>query len=153
MGFTRGLFLWLSCGAFALATKRTLEDHQRQVSDLLDLDQLPAIATDVVEEIANLRSAVALAVVLGELTAQCFRAQGTAQFATGVIGISRGNGRAQISSFLNDIGRDGWELIQIQQIADLTLMIFKRPLRSQSETSMAKPVEQAAVEPHAGHPD
>ena len=66
---------------------------------------------------------------------------------------SQGNGRAQISSFLNDIGRDGWELIQIQQIADLPLMIFKRPLRSQSETSMAKPVEQAAVEPHAGHPD
>ena len=66
---------------------------------------------------------------------------------------SQGNGRAQISSFLNDIGRDGWELIQIQQIADLPLMIFKRPLRSQSETSMAKPVEQAAVEPHAEHPD
>ena len=66
---------------------------------------------------------------------------------------SQGNGRAQISSFLNDIGRDGWELIQIQQIADLPLMIFKRPLRSQSGTSMAKPVEQAAAEPHAGHPD
>jgi hypothetical protein len=66
---------------------------------------------------------------------------------------SQGNGRAQISSFLNDIGRDGWELIQIQQIADLPLMIFKRPLRSQSVTSMAKPMEQAAAEPHAGHPD
>ena len=66
---------------------------------------------------------------------------------------SQGNGRAQISSFLNDIGRDGWELIQIQQIADLPLMIFKRPLRSQSARSMAKPVEQAAAEPHAGHPD
>ena len=66
---------------------------------------------------------------------------------------SQGNGRAQISSFLNDIGRDGWELIQIQQIADLPLMIFKRPLRSQSATSMAKPMEQAAAEPHAGHPD
>ena len=66
---------------------------------------------------------------------------------------SQGNGRAQISSFLNDIGRDGWELIQIQQIADLPLMIFKRPLHSQSEPSIAKPREQAAVEPHAGHPD
>ena len=66
---------------------------------------------------------------------------------------SQGNGRAQISSFLNDIGRDGWELIQIQQIADLPLMIFKRPLRSQSATSIAKPMEQAAAEPHAGHPD
>ena len=66
---------------------------------------------------------------------------------------SQGNGRAQISSFLNDIGRDGWELIQIQQIADLPLMIFKRPLLSQSATSIAKPMEQAAAEPHARHPD
>ena len=64
-----------------------------------------------------------------------------------------GNGRAQIALFLNDIGRDGWELIQMQQIADLPLMIFKRPLRSQSETSMAKPLEQTALEPHARHSD
>ena len=82
----------------------------------------------------------------GSLSAEALRSQFPEYY-------SRGNGRAQISSFLNDIGRDGWELIQIQQIADLPLMIFKRPLRSQSETSMAKPVEQAAVEPHAGHPD
>ena len=92
MGFTRGLFLWLSCGAFALATKRTLEDDQGQVSDLLDLDQLPAIAPDVVKDIANLRSAIALAVVLGELTAECFSAQGTAKFAAGIIGICWGLG-------------------------------------------------------------
>ena len=92
MGFTRGLFHWLSRGALALATKRTLEDHQGQISDLLDLDQLPAIATDVVEEIANLRSAIALAVVLGELTAECFSAQGTAKFAAGIIGIGWGLG-------------------------------------------------------------
>ena len=82
----------------------------------------------------------------GSLSAEALRSQFPEYY-------SQGNGRAQISSFLNDIGRDGWELIQIQQIADLPLMIFKRPLRSQSETSMAKPVEQAAVEPHAGHPD
>ena len=66
---------------------------------------------------------------------------------------SQGNGRAQICNFLNDIGREGWELIQMQQIADLPLMIFKRPLRSQSETSMAKPLEQASIEPHARHPN
>ena len=82
----------------------------------------------------------------GSLSAEALRSQFPEYY-------SQGNGRAQISNFLNDIGRDGWELIQIQQIADLPLMIFKRPLRSQSETSMAKPVEQAAVEPHAEHPD
>ena len=66
---------------------------------------------------------------------------------------SQGNGRAQICNFLNDIGRDGWELIQIQQIADLPLMIFKRPLRGQSKRPAAKPVEQASGEAHARHPD
>ena len=82
----------------------------------------------------------------GSLSAEALRSQFPEYY-------SQGNGRAQISSFLNGIGRDGWELIQIQQIADLPLMIFKRPLHSQGEPSMAKPVEQAAVEPHAGHPD
>ena len=82
----------------------------------------------------------------GSLSAEALRSQFPEYY-------SQGNGRAQISSFLNDIGRDGWELIQIQQIADLPLMIFKRPLHSQGEPSMAKPVEQTAVEPHAGHPD
>ena len=82
----------------------------------------------------------------GSLSAEALRSQFPEYY-------SQGNGRAQISNFLNDIGRDGWELIQIQQIADLPLMIFKRPLRSQSATSMAKPVEQNAVDSHAGHPD
>ena len=82
----------------------------------------------------------------GSLSAEALRSQFPEYY-------SQGNGREQISSFLNDIGRSGWELIQIQQIADLPLMIFKRPLRSQSARSMAKPVEQAAAEPHAGHPD
>ena len=82
----------------------------------------------------------------GSLSAEALRSQFPEYYR-------QGNGRAQISSFLNDIGRDGWELIQIQQIADLPLMIFKRPLRSQSATSMAKPVEQNAVDSHAGHPD
>ena len=82
----------------------------------------------------------------GSLSAQALRNQFPEYY-------SQGNGRAQISGFLNDIGRDGWELIQIQQIADLPLMIFKRPLRSQCATSMAKPVEQNAVDSHAGHPE
>lgn len=53
---------------------------------------------------------------------------------------SQGNGRAQICNFINDIARDGWELIQMQQIAGLPLMIFKRPLCRQSDTSMAMSV-------------
>ena len=73
----------------------------------------------------------------GSLSAEALRSQFPEYY-------SQGNGRAQISSFLNDIGRDGWELIQTQQIADLPLMIFKRPLRSPSETSIAQPEDQSA---------
>ena len=82
----------------------------------------------------------------GSLSAEALRSQFPEYY-------SQGNGRAQVSNFLNDIGCDGWELIQMQTIADLPLMIFKRPRRSQSETSIAKPLEQAAVERHARHPD
>ena len=57
---------------------------------------------------------------------------------------SQGNGRAQIYNFLNDAGRDGWELIQIQQVADLPLMIFKRPCRIPSEPSRTEPEDQGA---------
>ena len=64
-----------------------------------------------------------------------------------------GNGRAQIAVFLNDIGRDGWELIQIQQIGTLPLMLFKRPVRKQRQTSMAKSMGTAAAEFHAKHAD
>ena len=81
----------------------------------------------------------------GSLSAEALRSQFPEYY-------SQGNGRAQISSFLNDIGRDGWELIQMQQIADLPLMIFKRPRRSQSATSIAKPEEQASGEANARHP-
>ena len=92
MGFDSGLFHWLSHGWLALGVKRTFENHQGQVSDLLDLNQFPAIVTDVVKEAGDLRSAVALAVVLGELTAECFSAQGTAKFAAGIIRIGWGLG-------------------------------------------------------------
>ncbi len=59
------------------------------------------------------------------------------------------NGRAQICDFLNELGHDGWELIQVQQVADLPLMIFKRPLRSTLEESMAMPMGSDARETHA----
>ena len=45
----------------------------------------------------------------GSLSAQALRSQFPEYY-------SQGNGRAQISRFLNEIGRDGWELIQIQQM-------------------------------------
>ena len=67
MGLTEGLFHRLGRGYLGFTTQRTLENHQGQVSDLLYLDQLPTIATDVVEEIADLCSAIALAVVLRKL--------------------------------------------------------------------------------------
>lgn len=57
---------------------------------------------------------------------------------------SQGDGRAQIYNFLNDAGRDGWELIQIQQVGDLPLMILKRPCRIPNEPSRAEPEEQSA---------
>ena len=56
---------------------------------------------------------------------------------------SQGDGRAQIYNFLNDAGRDGWELIQIQQVADLPLMILKRPCRIPSEPSTAETEDQS----------
>ena len=56
---------------------------------------------------------------------------------------SQGDGRAQIYNFLNDAGRDGWELIQIQQVGDLPLMILKRPCRIPSEPSMVEPEGQS----------
>jgi hypothetical protein len=59
------------------------------------------------------------------------------------------NGREQIHAFLNCLGADGWELIQIQQVADLPLMVFKRPKRSPETTTIATK-ESAEPIPHAG---
>jgi hypothetical protein len=50
---------------------------------------------------------------------------------------------------LNCLGADGWELIQIQQVADLPLMVFKRPKRSPETTTIATK-ETAQPIPHAG---
>ena len=57
---------------------------------------------------------------------------------------SQGDGRAQICNFLNDAGGNGWELIQIQEVADLPLMILKRPCRIPSKPSMAESEDQGA---------
>lgn len=37
------------------------------------------------------------------------------------------DGRGQISNFLNKVGDEGWELVQVENIVGLPLMIFKRP--------------------------
>jgi hypothetical protein len=55
----------------------------------------------------------------GSLSAESLKAQFPEYYADQ-------NGRAQICDFLNNLGRDGWELIQVQQVAALPLMIFKR---------------------------
>lgn len=36
------------------------------------------------------------------------------------------DGRKQINDFLNKLGEEGWELIEIQQVMNLPLMILKR---------------------------
>lgn len=36
------------------------------------------------------------------------------------------DGRKQIDRFLNKVGDEGWELIQVENIVGLPLMIFKR---------------------------
>ena len=59
-----------------------------------------------------------------------------------------GNGRQQICEFLNQLGADRWELVQVQQIGGLPLMIFKRPLQLPSPQNLA--TDQAAAPlPHA----
>ncbi|MEB3234837.1 MAG: hypothetical protein VKM98_05375 [Cyanobacteriota bacterium] len=60
---------------------------------------------------------------------------------------SQHNGRQQINDFLNRLGDDGWELVQIQQVADMPLMFLKRPRRQPADPAMATPEAAAA----AGH--
>ncbi len=62
----------------------------------------------------------------GSLSAESLKAQFPEYYA-------EQNGRAQICDFLNDLGRDGWELIQVQQVAALPLMIFKRQLHTRCQ--------------------
>ena len=58
----------------------------------------------------------------GSLSAESLKAQFPEYYADQ-------NARAQICDFLNDLGRDGWQLIQVQQVAALPLMIFKRQMQ------------------------
>jgi len=62
-----------------------------------------------------------------------------------------GNGRQQISEFLNLLGQDHWELVQVQQISGLPLMIFKRPRQLPRPAALATE-ESAALSPHAEQP-
>ena len=58
----------------------------------------------------------------GSLSAESLKAQFPEYYADQ-------NGRAQICDFLNNLGQDGWEMIQVQQVAALPLMIFKRQMQ------------------------
>jgi hypothetical protein len=62
---------------------------------------------------------------------------------------SQHNGRQQICDFLNRLGDEGWELVQIQQVADLPLMVLKRPKRQPEPAALATE-EAAAGTQHAG---
>ena len=48
---------------------------------------------------------------------------------------SNKNGRKQINDFLNLLGEDGWELVEIQTISELPLMVFKRPADARNGNS------------------
>jgi len=39
---------------------------------------------------------------------------------------AQGNPRDQINQFMDRLGDDGWEFVQIYQLGDLPLMLFKR---------------------------
>jgi len=80
----------------------------------------------------------------GSLSAEALRSQFPEYYASQ-------NGRQQISDFLNRLGDDGWELVQIQQVADLPLMLFKRRKRLASAEAVAMP-EAAQRSHHAEQP-
>ena len=74
----------------------------------------------------------------GSISADALRSQFPESYASQ-------NGRHQLNEFLNLLGDDGWELVQIQQIVDLPLMVFKRPRRQPPpeplDTEPASPAE------------
>jgi len=78
----------------------------------------------------------------GTLSAEALKAQFPEYY-------SQHNGRQQICDFLNRLGDDGWELVQIQQVADLPLMVLKRPKRQTPAAPVATPEATAGTQ-HAG---
>lgn len=61
---------------------------------------------------------------------------------------SQHNGRQQICDFLNRLGEEGWELVQIQQVADMPLMFLKRPRPQTPAPAVATPEAADARQPH-----
>ena len=59
------------------------------------------------------------------------------------------NGRQQIQDFLNRMGQDGWEMMQIQQVGGLPLMFFKRAFAMQSQANRAKKEARRSIPSHA----
>ena len=77
----------------------------------------------------------------GSLSAESLRAQFPEYY-------TQSNGRQQICDFLNQLGKEGWELIQVQQVAALPLMIFKRPILKHKRETMAKPKKDPLQQQH-----
>ena len=59
------------------------------------------------------------------------------------------NGRQQIQDFLNRMGKDGWEMMQIQQVGGLPLMFFKRAVTMHPRANRTKKEAGISIPSHA----
>ena len=59
------------------------------------------------------------------------------------------NGRQQIQDFLNRMGQDGWEMMQIQQVGGLPLMFFKRSFAVHPRANRIKKESERSIPSHA----
>jgi len=78
----------------------------------------------------------------GSLSAEALKEQFPEYFA-------ENNGRQQIQDFLNRMGQDGWEMMQIQQVGGLPLMFFKRALAMHPQATRAKKEAGSSTPSHA----
>jgi len=78
----------------------------------------------------------------GSLSASALKEQFPEYFA-------ENNGRQQIQDFLNRMGKDGWEMMQIQQIGGLPLMFFKRAFAMHPGANRTKKEAGSSIPSHA----
>ncbi|KZR79897.1 hypothetical protein PMIT1342_01842 [Prochlorococcus marinus str. MIT 1342] len=78
----------------------------------------------------------------GALSAEALKAQFPEYFA-------ENNGRQQIQDFLNRMGQEGWEMMQIQQVGGLPLMLFKRPFAMHPQANGTKKEAGSSKPSHA----
>jgi len=78
----------------------------------------------------------------GSLSAEALKEQFPEYFA-------ENNGRQQIQDFLNRMGQDGWEMMQIQHVGGLPLMFFKRAFAMHPQANRAKIEAGSSIPSHA----